>query len=162
MIRAVKSFWDTIDKIDIIFDEITPNGGKSIKDKIDNIDSSLILVSERLRAFLSDTIDAHFETDAKGLCTRVNRTYTRLVERGTSEILGNGWHNCIYQEDRENVIKAWEDAVKEKRELSINFRFETPSGKVIPVRGTSYKMTNDKGEVIGYLGKLKVVREPRT
>jgi len=157
MFNTVKSFWQTIDKIDTIFEEITPNGGRSVKDRVNKTYHELTFVSERLRAFLADTKDAHFETDAEGNCTRVNRTYTRLVERETSEIIGNGWHNCVLQEDRESVVRAWDDAVDDARELTINFRFETPSGKIIPVRGTSYKMTNDQGEVIGFLGKIQVL-----
>lgn len=162
VIKHVQQWYVMQDKIDRIFEEITPNGGKSIKDKIDKIDVDLTQVGERLRAYLSDTKEAHFETDAEGNCTRVNRTYTRLVERETSEVLGHGWHNCVYQPDREKVIEAWQDAVDDDRELTIKFNFETPSGKIIPVRGTSYKMTNDEGEVIGYLGKIKVLENQPT
>jgi PAS domain S-box-containing protein len=153
-------WYDMIEKIDKIFIELTPNGGTSTKDKIIRIDTNLTLVGERLRAYLTDTEIAHFETDMNGYCTSVNRTYTRLVERESSEILGHGWHNCVYQKDRDYVIKAWERAVLENRELSISFRFETPSGKLIPIRASSYKMTDSKGETIGYLGKIKLKDEP--
>jgi len=144
-------------KIDQIFEEMIPNGGTSIKDKIDKIDTRLTLVGERLRAHFADVNEAHFETDTEGLCTRVNRTYTRMVERDPSEVLGHGWQNCVHPDDRERVTESWYDSVDEDRELSINFRFETPSGKVIPVSGTSYKMIDDEGDIIGYLGKLKIV-----
>jgi len=159
MLKAVTHYYAAIEKIDKIFEEMRPNGGTSIKDKIDRIDHGLTFVGERLRAYLADADEAHFETDADGNCTRVNRTYTRLVERETSEILGHGWHNCVYQKDREHVTSAWYDAVDDDRELSLNFRFETPSGKIIPVKGVSYKMTNDEGVVIGYLGKIRILKD---
>lgn len=155
----VKEWRKTAIQVEKIFEELTPNGGTSVKDKIDKIDTSLTYVSERLRAYLADVSEAHFETDAQGNYIRVNRTYTRLVGREPSEVLGKGWHNCIYQDDRESVIQAWEDSIDDSRELVIRFRFETPSGEIVPVRGTSYKMISDTGEVIGFLGKIIVDEE---
>lgn len=159
VIKHFKEWYDMMDKIDYIFKEVKPNEGSSIKDKIDQIDLGLTFVGERFRAYLADSKEAHFETDAEGNCTRVNRTYTRLVEREPSEILGQGWQNCISQQDRQYVVDAWQHAVDDHRELTLNFHFETPSGTIIPVRGTSYKMVNQKGEVIGYLGKV-IKRKP--
>ena len=160
VIKHFQEWYDMIAKIDVMVHELTPNDGSSIKDKIWNIDHNLTFVGERLRAYVSDTDIALFETDSEGFCTSVNRTYTRLVERETFEVLGYGWHNCVHQEDRGYVIKAWENAVADARELTIGFRFETPSGRIIPVKGTSYKMTNEKGEVIGFLGKIRVQDNP--
>jgi len=148
------------DKIDLIFEEMIPNGGTSIKDKVDNIDSNINYLGERQRALLADSDLAYCEMDTEGKCTWINRTYTRLVERSPSEILGHGWHNCVAQKERENVLKAWFDSVEEDRELSINFNFETPEGNLRSVKGTSYKMTNPEGETIGFMGVLKTLDKP--
>lgn len=156
-----KNWYDMMDKIDIIFDEVTPNDGKSIKDRVNKTHRGLTFVSARLKAHLADTQEASFETDEKGNCNYVNRTYTRLVQRSPSEVMGQGWQNCILEEDREYVIQSWKKAINEGRELSIKFRFETPSGKVIPIKAASYKMTNEEGEIIGYLGKIKVLEETK-
>jgi PAS domain-containing protein len=153
----IKTCYSIADKIDHIFQEFRPNGGISIKDKIDKIDTNLIYMGERQRALLADVEFAHCEMDTEGRCIWINRTYTRLVERIPSEILGNGWHNCIAANEREFVLKSWFDSVKDDRELSINFNFETPSGELRPVRGTSYKMTNPEGETIGFMGKLTIL-----
>ena len=157
VIRHFQEWNSMIEKINHIFYEITPNGGTSIKDKIDNINTGLISVIERQRALLADAEDAYFETDMEGTCTWINRTYTRLVERNPSEILGHGWHNCVALSDRDNVIKSWYTAVKEDRELTINFSFETPSGEKKPVMGSSYKMINPEGDIIGYMGRLIIL-----
>jgi len=148
------------DKIDLIFEEMIPNGGTSIKDKVDKINSKIDYLGERQRALLSDSDLAHCEMDSEGKCTWINRAYTRLVERIPSEILGHGWHNCIAQKEREHVLKAWFDSVEEDRELSINFNFETPNGDLKPVRGISYKMATPEGETIGFVGVLRSLDNP--
>jgi len=76
VIKHFKNWYDMSEKIDHIFFEITPNGGTSIKDKVDRIDSELHLANERQRALLADSEFAHFEMDAEGNYVWVNRTYT--------------------------------------------------------------------------------------
>jgi len=71
--------------------------------------------------------------------------------------MGHGWHNCIAQDERDYVITACNTALKENRELSITFNFETPCGELRKVRGSSYKMTNPKGDTMGFLGKLIIL-----
>jgi len=157
VIKHFQQWYDMTDKIDKIFEELTPNGGTSIKDKIDKIDKDLILYKEVQRALLQESEFAHFEMDADGNYIWVNRTYTRLVERTPSELMGHGWYNCVAQDEREAVIAACMNSIKENRELSMTFNFETPSGKKIKVRGGSYKMTDQKGDTIGFFGRLRVL-----
>jgi len=149
--------FNTSDKIEHIFQELMPNGGTSLKDRVDRTYDTVNYIGERQRALLSDDGIAHCEMDAEGKCTWINRTYARLVERTPSEVMGNGWHNCIAPKERERVVKAWFDSVKEDREISIDFNFETPTGELKLVRGMSYKMTNPEGETIGFMGKLTVL-----
>lgn len=153
MIQHFKQWYDMLDKVDAIFEEITPNGGKSIKDKIDKIDKRLMLVGERFRTYIADG-EAYFEADVKGNVTHVNRTYTRLVGRDASEVLGQGWQNVVAHKDRERVVKAWEGSLDDGRELTIELDFERPSGRMIPIRAQTYKMVTDEGEIVGYIGKV--------
>jgi PAS domain S-box-containing protein len=154
MLQAVKSYYETVEKIDKIFEELTPNGGTSIKDKIDKIDAGLNLVSERQRAREIDDPVARFETDPVGNCTWINRTYSSLVQRTPSELMGHGWQNAISQLDREHVVTDWYKSVEEKREFTMDFNFETPNGALIECKVRSYKMTDPGGNIIGYYGTI--------
>jgi len=157
MIKAVASYYKTIEKIDKIFEEITPNGGTSIKDKVDDIYHNLALVQQVQEAMAADTKQAHFRTDSDGNCVWVNRTYTRTVGRDVSEILGHGWQNAISQDDREEVVAEWYKSVKENREFSMEFNFETPTGKLVKSKVRSYKLVNPRGEILGYYGNCSIL-----
>lgn len=152
VLKAIREYNSLLDKVDKIFEEISPNGGTSIKDKVDSVDRKLTLVSERQRASDVDSVKAKFETDPIGNCIWVNRTYARLVERTPSELMGHGWQNAIASVDRDLVVKNWYDAANEDREFTMDFNFETPSGELIPCRAKSYRMTDSGGKTVGYSG----------
>jgi PAS domain S-box-containing protein len=157
VLEAIKAYNKTVEKIDRIFEEITPNGGTSIKDKIDYIDYNVTLVQQIQQAMAADTKVAQFRTDSEGNCVWVNRTYRRTVDRDMSEILGHGWQNTIAQDERDEVVTEWYKSVEEEREFSMNFHFETPTGEKILCRCRSYKLVNRKGDVLGYLGYCNIL-----
>jgi PAS domain S-box-containing protein len=166
--QALKKYQDTTDKIDRIFDEVMPNGGASMSDKVsvigknvEKIGYGLSIVTARQRAILQEESAGaipRFETDLKGDCTWVNRAYARLVERTPAELLGHKWQNALDPNSREEVVTGWYKAVEEERELEINFNFKTISGKAIPCHVKSFIMDDpETGEILGYLGKITVL-----
>lgn len=157
MIKAFKTYGRLCEKVDLIFEELTPNNGKSVKDSIDRMDKGLSLVIGTQKAMLADDPAALFITDSEGNCIWINRTYSRVVGRDSSEILGHGWQNTIAQEDRESVTDAWYTAVEENREFFMNFKFETPDGKKIPARVRSYIIPDSKGEILGFYGHIQIL-----
>lgn len=157
LVNHIKRYRESLDKIDKIFYEITPNGGDSIKDVVNSIREGLAQVNARQRAILADTDDAIFEADASGSCIWVNRTFSRITQRMPTELLGRGWYNAIHEPDRKDVVSAWTTAIEERIELSMSFRFETTAGILTHVRLRSYKMTDLKGEIIGYLISINLL-----
>lgn len=157
VLAALKQYHTLCDKVDTIFDEMTPNGGTSIKDRIERMDTGLSLVQEIQQAMAADTKAVLFRTDANGDCVWVNRTYTRTVGRDLSEILGHGWQNTIAQDDRERVVTEWYNAVEENREFILDYSFETPEGEKTLVRGRGYKLVDSKGDLLGYWGNCQIL-----
>jgi len=147
------------EKINTIFDEITPNGGTSIKDKVDQTYKGLHLLGQIQDAMAADTKAALFRTDPEGNCVWVNRTYTRTVGRDVSELLGHGWQNAIATEDREHVVAEWYRAVEENRDFVVDYRFETPDGKIISCKCRGYKMVCPTGELLGYHGNCEILKK---
>jgi PAS domain S-box-containing protein len=156
MISAVLQWTEIVRKIDYIFNELTPNGGQSIKDEISEIHTEINTVRERQRALSADGLEALFETDINGNCVWVNRTYTRVVGRDISEVLGHGWQNTIALEDRERVVTEWYKSVKEDREFHCLYRFIKPDGTLASCSCVSYKLTN-KGKTLGYMGRITIL-----
>lgn len=158
VIKHFTEWYDMIEKVDKIFDEITPNGGTSIKDKVDQTYQGLALLSQITDAMAADTKAALFRTDPEGNCVWVNRTYTRTVGRDVSELLGHGWQNAIAAKDRAHVVTEWYRAVEENRDFVVDYNFETPDGKLIPCRGRGYKLVNPRGELLGYHGNCEILK----
>jgi len=149
-------WYEMLDKVDKIFEEVTPNGGSSIKDKIDHIDTQVQLSQQVQQAMAADTKAALFRTDADGNVVWVNRTYTRTVGRDVAECLGHGWHNVIAPEERDTVIAEWYKAVEDDREFYLDVTLITPTGIRTLVRVRSYKLVNAKGDILGYWGNCSV------
>jgi PAS domain S-box-containing protein len=157
MIKMAVDMYKTIGKIDKIFEEITPNGGTSIKDTINKIDYKVDIIQQIQEAESADNITANFRTDPEGNCVWVNRTYIRTIGYDLSQVLGHGWQNGIAEQDRERVVNEWYTAVKEDREFSMTFNFESPAGVLIPAKVRSYKLVNDRGEILGYYGTCDIL-----
>jgi len=139
-------------QVAFLVSEMHPNNGASMRDSLNRIEADVSLANERQRARMLDTPEMIFETDCKGDCVWVNRTYTRAVERALPELLGRGWVNGIAVEDRDAVVSEWYKSVEENREFEMNFNFQTPDGEVFPVTCRSYRMRSSNGKIIGYLG----------
>ena len=153
MTELFKRYRESMDKIDTIFGEVTPNGGSSIKDSIRRIEHEVALSRERFKATHADSDAAMFETDAEGNCLWVNRTYCRITERSPDQLLGKGWINAICPGVRENTISEFQRAVDEDREMTnLDSEFITPDGVCVNITCNTYKMRNHKGKTLGYLG----------
>ena len=159
LIRNFRIYDETIIKINKIYNELTPNGGTSIKDKINNIDKKVDIIKQVQHVMVADHRNMLFRTDPKGDCVWVNRTYTKTVGKTLFEVLGHGWQNVIAKEYREKVSREWYLAVEEKREFLMETKFINSAGLEIPTRVRSYKMVNSKGEVIGFWGNCEILRK---
>lgn len=162
MIKAFKRYTKLCEKVDIVFEELQPNGGHSIKDAISRLEATVTEIkdvhlrrlSERQKALLADKRTALFETDSEGNCIWVNRTYARVAGRTPSELYGHGWQNAIAKDQRDYVTKSWYRAVEESRELILDFSFETPDGIKTPATIKSYKLADEHNNVLGYFGQI--------
>ena len=156
--QALKQYDRLCERVDTIFEEITPNGGKSMKDTQDRMARDIALDGQIQQSMAADTKAALFRTDSEGKCVWVNRTYTRTVGRDAKEIMGHGWVNAIAADERDAVVAEWYKSVEEDREFSMEFNFETPTGDKTKAKVRSYKMVDSKGDVLGYFGNCTLVK----
>ena len=83
---------------------------------------------------------ATFDTNAKGECTAVNRTYLKWVGMQREDVLGFGWINAIHPDDREHVREEWLAAVREERRFTARYRMLDSSGNAFDVEGTAERI----------------------
>lgn len=129
--------------------ELKPNGGSSLRDAV-----NLIVAKQRAR----DNTTEHygvFETDKNGGCTHCNLQYLRLTGRTQEEVIGNGWVNCIYPEDRAYVREQWAEAVQDNRDFEMQYRMVNADGEPFEVIGRAVVMKDQTGRAIGYYGTIQ-------
>lgn len=155
--QVVERLDELSEQVGWLVSEMKTNAGTSIKDQLNRVETACAKTNERQRARMLDSSDLVFETDPDGSCVWVNRTYARTVQRLPQELMGHGWVNAIARDHRDRVMKGWYDAVDEDREFEMKFNFSTPDGDEFPALVRSYKMTDSRGNAIGYLGSVTLL-----
>lgn len=138
-------------QVQLIANQLVPNGGSSIKDALNRIENRQTLSDQRIKVLMSDTSNAIVEYDKDGVCTWVNWQYCRLTGRTPMEVLGYGWINSIHPEDRDDVRREWERSVEESRSFEMSYRKMTHDGEIVPVTVRSHVMLGAKQEVVGFI-----------
>lgn len=132
--------------------ELKPNGGTSLRDAVNRIESRQIVFEQRQRAVLTDANVGVFETDARGEFVWVNRRLCRIMERTPDELLGAGWLNAIVGSQRDGIQKAWDSSIEDGREFHRGFSVLTPDNAEIPLQLHCVRMIDKEGRVAGYIG----------
>ena len=79
-------------------------------------------------------------SDSTGLCLTCNAALTRLMMCGKDSIIGNSWKDMIHPEDRDAVVAKWADFVRGERSVfNMDYRFQSPEGNIVRVRGTAMR-----------------------
>lgn len=152
-----------VQKTDIIYKEVTPNGGgsikdyiKSIKDKTEKIEEKLILLSNLEKTFREDAPTAIFECRKDGFNTYVNRTYCKWMGASREDLLGFGWRNYLSSFSvRTDYDDEWKEAFNEGREVKFTITFKNKrSGKRFYCDVHAYPIKGISGEVEQYLGVM--------
>lgn len=79
-------------------------------------------------------------SDASGLCLTCNKALTVLMMCSKDSVIGNSWRDMIHPDDRADVIAKWSDFVRGDRSVfSMDYRFQSPEGQIIKVRGTAIR-----------------------
>jgi PAS domain S-box-containing protein len=149
------------DQVDKIFKEIIPNGGGSIKDKVNFMSKEIITntkmteqIFHRQRWMMDHRAEAIFEAQLSGEYFWVNKPYCKLVGRDSSHLLGHNWKNTILEEDRERVVSNWEASVKDERNFEDEYRIIMPDGKIIKVVCSANPVCGH-----GYIGSLQLATD---
>lgn len=157
MHEQMKSNFNTLQKTLPVLTEISlefkPNHGSSLRDSINRIEDSLYNLQTVDRLLLNKTDEAHFQTNEKGECVWVNKSFCELVGSDVTDILRQGWEGYIDPADRDNVIKEWKSCLKEKRQFNMKFNYLALDGVHIKVH--VHSLINVKnGKMTGSIGTI--------
>ncbi len=95
-----------------------------------------------------------FQADDRGRCVFVNHKCLELTGLSFAQVLGRGWQDALHPDDRALVFQAWTETVRMQREFGLEFRLQTPQGRVHWVAGNAVVVRDELGMTTGFFGTL--------
>ena len=95
-----------------------------------------------------------FYTDTAGDCTYVNDQACAITGLSFEEAMGRQWAQSIHPDDRDQVLKTWQQAVETQRPYQLEYRFVHSDGTIRWVYGQAMAERDGFGAITGYVGTL--------
>ena len=95
-----------------------------------------------------------FRTDTAGGTTYVNPKWCEISGLSAQEALGSGWLKAVHDEDKEMLIKQWENAANERKPSLAEYRFVQPDGSIVWVMGQAVPIINYENKIDGFIGTV--------
>jgi len=141
-------------EVALISNELKPNGGKSLKDQISDLQSSTKIILYRQRWILESREEPTFETDGKGNFTWANDAFIRLTDRLFKDLENNNWINALCEKTRDQVNERWQSAIENKRNFEHEIIIIDGKNRAFSVKCCAVRQNDGV-----YMGKLTNVRE---
>ncbi len=106
---------------------------------------------QALHRVLNDLPVIALEADATGACTFVNETWCRVTGLRSTEAIGDGWLRAIHLEDRDRVIREWQEAIAAGRSYSGDFRCLDSQGATVWLEGKGTVRRDPSGQIRGFV-----------
>lgn len=71
-----------------------------------------------------------FEMGLDGACKYVNEEWSKYASMSLEDALGFGWTKALHPDDRDRVVKEWEEASRLQKEYHTDLRFLNKNGDV--------------------------------
>ena len=107
---------------------------------------------ERFRTLTALSPVGIYLADTQGLCQYVNPRWCEMAGLSLEEALGDGWLKGLHPADRAAIHSGWRQMVAAEGHWGIEYRFQTPAGKVTWVYGLATPRRDDLGAIVGFIG----------
>jgi len=139
------------------------DGELNLPEKIQELQHSVTISHELLKALGNKLNIAWYQTDINGDCLYISNELSKFMGLTLEQAKGSGWKNAIQESDRVRVAEEWRTSVKEQREFDLNYSYHQFSNKKdIPIHCHSYKILNEEGKIIGFIGIVTEIKENST
>ena len=100
-----------------------------------------------------------FRANTEGNCIYVNEHLCAIARLSPAQMLGAGWIQAIYPEDRDAILSEWHQATSQNLPFKLEYRFGSLSGPVTWVYEEAVPEFNYANKVSGYVGCLTDITE---
>ncbi|WP_299101585.1 PAS domain S-box protein [uncultured Winogradskyella sp.] len=156
VLRRDKSIRYVISHMEVLKDEhgnLTRYQG-TVMDITDRKKAELDLIdSEKLfKRLISNAPVAIFQADIEGKCNYVNNEWLAYTGQNFENVMGYGWLNKIHPEDQVATANLWEQGIKAKTDILLEFRLINPCGKTIWLSNKAIRTFDANNQFNGYIG----------
>lgn len=97
---------------------------------------------------------AAFAADAAGQYIFVNAHWSKLTGISQTGALRDGWLHAVHPDDRKEVLKTWQAAVRGERYFGMTYRIHSIKSGTRWVLSQAMPQHDDDGELTGYGGMI--------
>lgn len=149
-----------------ILKELKFNGGKSIKDVINKIDTKLDKTQRNLdniiaivKAQQEYDSDGIFIADKHGNCYYFNKAYLDITGLSSNEALNFGWTNAIHPKDYERILSSWRTCVSTMSNMELVHSYKNVKSKRVVKAKVSWQVqiqpNEDSEQTVLIFGRVK-------
>jgi PAS domain S-box-containing protein len=124
-----------------------------------NAEEAVIKSEQRYHTLAEVSPVGIFHTDADGYTTYVNPRWTQISGLPFEEAMGNGWLKAVHPEDKEALIKGWQEATNIQDISNSEYRFLREDGTIAWVIGHAIPEKNSDNQIVGYVGTITDITE---
>jgi PAS domain S-box-containing protein len=92
--------------------------------------------------------------DGLGSCVYANKRLGEIYGVPSESIIGKGWLHNIHPDDRERIVRHGRSAVREDREIAIQYRIVTPKGETRWVSTRTARLPSREGQQAVFVGTV--------
>jgi PAS domain S-box-containing protein len=95
-----------------------------------------------------------FRADPDGSTTYVNPQWCAISGMSAENALGYGWLEAVHSQDRDRIVRGWQESTQSRRASYSDYRFILPGGTVAWVMGQAVPELDLEGHLLGYVGTI--------
>jgi two-component system sensor histidine kinase/response regulator len=96
--------------------------------------------------------------DSCGACIYANQRLGEIYDVSSDDLIGKGWIHNIHPDDRPQIEKEGLAALRENREIGLEYRIVTPSGAIRWVSTRAARLPSDDGQTV-FVGTVDDITE---
>jgi PAS domain S-box-containing protein len=179
IIRPLSSFKNTVNNTlaahTEILKELKVNGGKSIKDVVNTVQTDLKFITASIKSMKLDLDkitalmrasfeldnDGIFMADSLGSCFYFNKKYLEIAGLNYNEALAYGWANSIHPQDKEKIIRIWSESIKNRSNATLKYRYKNLRTNRVHWCRVSWQVQvqEDKDNTLIIFGRVTLLKE---
>lgn len=103
---------------------------------------------------LEDSNIAVFFSDVTGTKSKVNNYWSKLTGLTATHSGVEHWQNALHPDDKDMVLKGWQEAVKKQIPFQTKHRYKHPNGETIWVMSQCFPKKDTNGKLLGFIGTM--------